>query len=364
MSSRRQFIAASGLAALPSLLPCTSQVSPSAPSPKPIRVGQIGTKHGHASGKLGTVLKYPEVFEVVAWTEQDAEQLAKVENTAPFANVQRMSQADLLSQPDLDLVLIEGDIDELLPAARACIDAGKHIHLDKPAGTKLAEFEAILKSAKQKQLLVQLGYMYRSNPAFQLMYEAVADGLLGEVFEVHAVMSKKINAAARKPLARYRGGSMFELGCHLIDSLIILMGKPDRIHAMHRQVGDDGLYDNCLALFEYPKATATVRSSLVEVDGFRRRHFVVCGTKGTLHIEPLDNPKITLTLEESQQSKSGREFNKGTEQFTLPKSPGRYDGDLLALAASIRGESVYPYDYNHDLLVQQCLLQACDMPLE
>ena len=58
----------------------------------------------------------------------------------------------------------------------------------------------------------------------------------------------------------------------------------------------DQLNDNCLAVFQYPRATATVRSSLVEVDGNRRRQFVVCGTLGTIAIVPLEPPQLTLTM--------------------------------------------------------------------
>jgi hypothetical protein len=54
--------------------------------------------------------------------------------------------------------------------------------------------------------------------------------------------------------------------------------------------------DNMLAVFEYPEATATIRSSAVEVEGFARRHFVVCGTEGTFHIQPLDNPAARVAF--------------------------------------------------------------------
>ena len=40
---------------------------------------------------------------------------------------------------------------------------------------------------------------------------------------------------------------------------------------------------------------------------------------------------------------------------------GRYDGDLLSLAAAIRGESNYAYSLEHDLVVQECVLQASEM---
>ena len=56
---------------------------------------------------------------------------------------------------------------------------------------------------------------------------------------------------------------MFELGCHVIDLVINILGSPDKVTAYFRHSApvDDALLDNMLAVFEYPRATATVKSS-------------------------------------------------------------------------------------------------------
>ena len=327
-------------------------------SPKRIRVGQIGTKHGHATGKLEAAKKLSEHFEVVGVVEEDTKQRDRVQKSDAFANLPWMSIDQLLNQPGLQLVLVETDIDQLLPAAEKCLSAGMHIHLDKPAGASLDHFRRVTKIAAEKKLIIQMGYMFRSNSAFQFIYEAVKQGWLGEIFEIHGVMSKKIGTNDRAELARYRGGSMFELGCHLIDAVVRLLGKPQTILPVNRNTHPelDQLNDNCLAVFQYPKATASIRSSVVEVDGNRRRQFVVCGTLGTIAIEPLEPPHLTLTLDQPRGN-----FRKGTQVVELPKMTGRYDGDLLSLAAAIRGESNYAYSLEHDLVVQECVLQASEM---
>ena len=69
-----------------------------------------------------------------------------------------------------------------------------------------------------------MGYVYRYNPGFKFIFKAVKEGLLGDIVEVDGVMSKKVNDATRQQLARYPGGTMFELGCHLIDELSTLGG--------------------------------------------------------------------------------------------------------------------------------------------
>jgi predicted dehydrogenase len=319
-----------------------------------IAAAQIGTKHAHASGKIGTMRKFSDLFEFVGVVEPDDEQWNAVRNTTPYKDVPRVSEKEILGNDAIQLVAVETEVRDLLSTAERCIDAGKHIHLDKPAGEDLAHFQRILEKSIQDKLTVQMGYMFRYNPAFQLTFKAIREGWLGEVFEVHTVMSKKVNDATRRELGEYPGGTMFELGCHIIDALITAIGPPDRVTPFTRRTRDsDKLADNQLAVFEYPKATATVRSSVVEVNGGRRRQFVVCGTKGTIEILPLETPKLTMTLEDPQG-----EFPRGTQTVELPKSGGRYDGDFLDLAQVLQGTKKSDFPPAHDLAVQKAVLEA------
>jgi len=347
---RRDFLAASLMAA------CAPAGFAAAPSPERIRIGQIGTAHGHAAGKMSTLRKLDDHFEVVGIVEPDPGKRAAAETQKPYSGLRWMSEAELLATPGLRAVAVETDVRDLLSTARRCVDAGLHIHLDKPPGESLPEFRDLLSAAAGKQVVVQMGYMFRYNPAFRFLYAAVREGWLGKVFEVHGVMSKQIGAGERKELALYRGGSMFELGCHLIDSLTTIMGRPDRVtpysRATHPQ--QDSLVDNQLAVFEYPSATATIRSSLIEPFGSERRQFTVCGEEGTIEIAPLEPFQVRMAL---LKPRSG--FSRGWQDVTLPKSTGRYDDELRALAKMIRGEIEPEWSSEHDLLVQRSVLEAC-----
>ena len=57
--------------------------------------------------------------------------------------------------------------------------------------------QARLDAAQKKKLLVQMGYMYRYNPAVVLLRQMLDRGWLGEPFEVHTVMSKVVAPAER-----------------------------------------------------------------------------------------------------------------------------------------------------------------------
>jgi predicted dehydrogenase len=354
---RRDFVRLSALAGLASATATRAQ-NTSAPASK-IRIGQIGTGHAHAAGKIETIRKSDE-FELVGVVEEDPALRAKAEQNRAYAGVPWMSKDQLLSSAGLQAVAVETQVKDLLPTAALCVSHGKHIHLDKPAGESLPPFKALLDDATRQKLTVQMGYMLRYNPAFQLLFQLLKEGALGEVFSIDTAMSKLIGASERKVLLPYRGGSMFELGCHVIDAVVTVLGRPTKVTSHMRAVSSlqDGLSDNDLAVLDYPNATATVRSALVEVEGGSRRQFVVCGTKGTFDIRPLEPAAARLALD-----KPHGQYKKGYQDVTFPKPSGRYDSDFADFAKCIRGEKALAYTPEHDLIVQETLLLACGMPL-
>lgn len=361
--SRRRFLGTMAGGALvggvsDSLLRSTAAAAPAdeKPAKKRIKIGQIGVGHAHA-GKL-SVFRDSADYEVVGIVEPDAELRQRAEPQAVYRGLPWMTQEQLLNVPGLEAVLVETRVRDLLNTAEVCVAAGKHIHLDKPAGESLVQYERILASAAKQKLLVQMGYMYRYNPAVVLLREFLKQGWLGDVFEVHAVMSKVVDPAARRGLAEYPGGILFELGCHILDLVIGVLGEPQEVTSVVQHVSplDDKLQDNMLAILRYPKASATVKSSALEVDGGERRHLVVCGTEGTFHIQPLDNPAARLTLAQSRGK-----FTRGYQGILFPKYV-RYVDDAVDMAKIIRGEKPADFTYAHDLLVQKTLLQSCQMP--
>lgn len=352
-TDRRRFLQA--VAATSAIAPLVGwHVGAAEPSSR-IKIGQIGTRHAHAGGKMATMRKFAADYDVVGVVEPDADQRKRMETTPTYRDLKWMTEEELLHVKGLQAVAVETEVRDLLATAQKCIDAQLHVHLDKPAGENLPAFKRLLDASTRQQRVIQMGYMFRYNPAFQFLFTAVKNGWLGQVFEIDGVMSKTVNANSRQQLTQYRGGSMFELGCHLMDAIITVAGKPDRVTAFNRQTrpGEDNLLDNCLAVLEYPRTTATLRSALIEVDGGPRRQLVVCGDQGTIVIRPLEPPKLTLTLDRPRG-----EFKKGTQEVSLPPLGGRYDGDFEDLASIIRGEKSSDFSVDHDLAVQAAVLEA------
>ena len=319
-----------------------------------IKIGQIGIGHNHGEAKMLTVKKFPELFEVVGFAEENEEWLEKRGNLECYKGLKRYSVDELIEK--CDALLIETDVWNLTEIAQKCIDAGKHVHIDKPGSGTLEEYKKMLDTAKEKNLIVQLAYMYRYNPAIQKTFELLNEGKLGEIYSINAEMSTFHSQNYRKWLTSFGGGVMYILGCHLIDLIVYIMGKPDKIHSFlkHTKLDDIDTNDNNLVVMEYEKALARVFVSSVEVNGYGRRQFVVSGSKGTVNICPLEQP-LQMTYSDTQIANTAFGDRKEILQIEDNTANGRYDDMIKDFYAYITGEKQNPFTYEHEYNVQAVL---------
>jgi len=241
------------------------------------------------------------------------------------------------------------------------MERGLHMHMDKPAGDDMALFEKLLDGCREKRLALQLGYMLRTNPPIKLCQEAVRNGWLGDVFQIQVDMNHNYGGEAYPGyMASFTGGIMFNLGCHPIDLVVSLLGRPDNVTPFPKatQGIDTAINTNGLAVLEYPRANVTVRACSSAVDGIKQRRLTVCGTKGTFDLCPLENydgnpMKATLILAEGNE-----QYDAGTHTVEFEGMTDRYLPQMLELARVINGEIENPYSYDHDRLVHKVVLAA------
>ncbi|MEO2003414.1 MAG: Gfo/Idh/MocA family oxidoreductase, partial [Candidatus Poribacteria bacterium] len=226
-------------------------------------------------------------------------------------------------------------------------------------------FEDVVAIAREKNLLVQLGYMFRYNEAFQRIFALADAGALGEVFSVRGRMSTSVGLDTREKLSRHKGGIMFELLPHLVDAVVTLLGRPEKVTSFLRN--DEGpvpeFDDNTLAVFEYANAMATLSSAAIENEPFPCRRFEVYGSKGSAIIEPLEPPSLRVCLSEAGYAYDtgagydGHAYEHGWQTVEVEKR-SRYLDDVVAFVADIRGEKQPDRSLDHELLVQETILRA------
>lgn len=322
-----------------------------------IKIGQIGIGHNHGRGKMLAVQKFPELFEVVGYAEENEKWIEERGDFDAYKDLKRMSVEEIIEKSDA--VLIECDVWNLTKYAKMCIDAGKHIHIDKPASGTLKEFKELLDSAKSKNLTVQMGYMYRYNPSVAKCIEMAKNGELGEIYQIDAEMSTYHSKEYRKWLGNFKGGSMYIFGCHLIDLILLIMGEPKSTSSFIKQTRFEGVCsdDNCFAVLEYDKAVARVTNLSVEVNGWGMRRFAVMGSKGTVEIKPIElDVKMTLATEKTAHE-AYADRKEEVDMSDVPEAE-RYDKMVKEFYDCITGKIKNPYTYEHEYMLQKILYQV------
>lgn len=319
-------------------------------------MAQYGTKHGHAEGVLSAMLANPDV-EVAGVYEPDADRRRELQSSrsGPWSKVRwYASPQEFLEDPAVVAVSSEGRNIESLAQTEEIVAAGKHVFYDKPAGEDWPRFQRVIAEARRKNLLVQLGYMFRHHDGFSRIAGWSRSGFLGDVFSVRAHMSTNISQEQRAVIADHRGGIFYDLAGHMLDQVVWLLGRPRRVTSYMQNVEtrSPAFQDNTLAVLEYDHALAFVDIAAMEARPMARR-FEVYGTRGSAVLEPFE-PADTLRLC-LDEARGG--WKAGVNTLKIEDRP-RYAAPLAAFVKDIRGEKQPDRSLEHELLVQETLLRA------
>ena len=323
-----------------------------------IRVAQYGTKHAHAAGKLRAFLDSPDV-EVAGVFEPDAERRAVAAAAdGPFRDVHWFgSEGEMLADTSIAAIASEGATRESLDQTEACVRAGKHVWYDKPAGDDWPQWQRTIGLAEERGLTVQMGYMFRYHAGFRQIETWVKSGFLGDIYALRTRIGTVVSEADRRAISRHRGGVFYELGCHMLDQVVWLLGRPQKVTSFLRNESGvvPAFADNTLGVFEYKRAMALVDTSAMETPPPARR-FEVYGSRGSAIMEPLEPAThIRLCLSEAQGGYDAGETMVPVETQTRQ---ALYDLELTDFVETIRGRQAAARPPAHELLVQETLLRA------
>lgn len=333
--------------------------------PKPsggrVRVIQWGVCHEHADGKFQSLQKLQDVFELVGIVDdRNSSTPRTTKSYRQYDGIRRLTPEEVWADKSIECVLVEVTNDDLPAVALACAEHGLALHMDKPAGRDYGLYERIVNLCRVRGIPLQMGYMFRVNPAIRFAQKAVREGWLGEVISVEADMNHAYgDSKYPQYVASLKGGLMYNLGCHLVDFILPMMkGLPERAHVIRQAApGDpDGSGTSCVSVLEWPRGTVTLRSA--RNAKMNVRWLRVQGSRGELDLRPIerfDGQPLKLELRLSEPAGG---YAKGVHVVDFGVQKDRYADQLRELADIIRGRAPNPDLYDHDLAVHAVTLMA------
>jgi len=325
-----------------------------------IKIAQIGiNQYSHSNEIWGSITKQKDVFEVVGYVLPENEKERIPHKYEDIKEYRQLSLDEVLNNPEIEAVTIETDEIYLTKYALMAAKAGKHIHMEKPGGTNLCDFEELVSVMRKSGRVFHIGYMYRYNPFIHDLIEKVKRGELGDIISVEAQMNCTHPNHHRQWLNELPDGMMFYLGCHLIDLVLQIQGNPKNIIPYNKCTGKDGIIskDFGMAIFEYDNGVSFVKTTDCEIGGFNRRQLVVTGTKGTVELKPLERYVNSDLLCTDRTQCLLTESNPTEHDQSEPIN--RYDHMMKSFAEYVCGKKQNPYSLDYELELYKTLLKAC-----
>lgn len=328
---------------------------------KKIKIAQIGTStNSHGNSIFNSLKKNSDIFEIVGYHFPENEREKFPERMADFEGYKELTLEEILENPEIEVVTVETEEIYLTKYAQMAAEHKKHIHMEKPGGVKLTDFEKLIETVKKNRTVFHTGYMYRYNPYIIELKEQIKNGELGDIISVEAQMNCIHAKETRQWLADFPGGMTFFLGCHLIDLIFSIQGMPKKIIPFNKCSGVDGVdsKDFGMVVFEYNNGVSFAKTSAVEVGGFERRQLVVTGTKKTVELKPLEWYVQSGKLVTERYVRECHDWNAATQK-EVSRSIDRYDDMMRSFAQMVRGEKENPWSHDYELALYKIILKSC-----
>ncbi len=143
--------------------------------------------------------------------------------------------ADLLERPDIDAAIVTVPNALHRTVTLAAIAAGKHVLLEKPLAHSVDDGLAIVHAVEQSDRLVMLGFNNRFRAPAKALRQAVTAGRLGTVYYARARWLRRQGLPPRASWFTSRmaagGGPLIDIGVHVLDLALHMMGYPQPIAA-------------------------------------------------------------------------------------------------------------------------------------
>jgi predicted dehydrogenase len=205
---------------------------------------------------------------------------------------------ELLANPEIDIVIVCSPNALHFPHASAALQAGKHVIVEKPFTVNSAEAQNLIEIANEAGKYVFPFHNRRWDSDFLTIKYLIAQGLLGKVVDYESRFDRftpSIKRAGWKYQQKEGGGTLFDLGIHLIDQTVSLFGTPEGVFCRLFNQREGSVTDDSFDLkLIYPDLNVTLKASVfVKEPGPR---FQVHGTQGSFVKYGLDCQESQLKL--------------------------------------------------------------------
>lgn len=315
----------------------------------PVRIGLVGFGSGgrHFHAPLIASAQECELVGVVTTSaERQALVAERLPGTATFPDLEALAAAGA------EAVAVSTPADTHVPLTQEALRLGLAVVCDKPFALDARSARETVELAESLGLLVTAYQNRRWDSDFLTVRRLADDGALGELTRFESRFER---FRPGKAPGAAGGGTLRDLGTHLVDQALVLNGPATSVYAeVHPFQDDEAALDDdvFVALTHAGGARSHLWASSRQ--GAPGPRFRVAGTTGTYVVGGLDGQEARLLAGRSpatdgadwgsEPEQSWGRLHRGDDGEVVPTARGAWDGFYPAFAAAVRGTAPLPVD--------------------
>jgi predicted dehydrogenase len=262
-----------------------------------IKLGIIGCGIAARELHLPPLQNLSDKFEITAvcnHTEEKAKSFSKLVGGVPYY----LDHKEMLKKSDIDAVDITLPIELNYKATRDSLEAGKHVILEKPIASNLADAKKMLAFPEKYNRVMMIAENFRYQKVFVELKKILGQDKIGRVYSFSWNIFQKLtenNKYARiewRKNHKYEGGFITDAGVHNFAAIRMLFGEAKYVNAFTDSINPNiGRTDTLSAQFIMRNNIQGVFNMYFSSSCYSENKFLIFGTEGTCVV--IDN-KITL----------------------------------------------------------------------
>jgi predicted dehydrogenase len=250
---------------------------------EPIRWGILGT--GRIAGDFATGLTELPDAVLAAVGSRAAESAARFSDRFGVPR-RHASYEALIADPEVDAVYVGTPHPTHHPLARACLEAGKPVLVEKPFTINAAEAAELIELARARRLFLMEAMWTRFLPLMERFRALVAEGAIGEPRLLIADFGFRHGGGPEHRLfdLALGGGALLDVGVYLVSLSSWLFGAPDRLTGL-THLGPSGADEQSAVVLGFPGGQLAQLTAAVRTD--TPQEVTLAGTEGTIRVHPL-----------------------------------------------------------------------------
>jgi len=317
----------------------------------PLKFGIIGCSRIAKRSVIPAIQKseFAELEIIGSRSTDKAKEFAKKFNCEKFGTYD-----DVISSDSVDVVYISTPIDKHAEWSNKATAAGKHVYVEKSSTDNLKTAEKMVESAKENNVRLMEGFMFRFHPQHQKVKELIKEGKIGEIRSFNGIFGFP---AFPEGDIRYDSGFLRDSGCYPIcASRMIFDEEPLGVSCIQKMIPESSVDVGGSAILFYENGkTATITYSN---GSYYQARYEVWGTDGVISLDraysvpPDFTTKVTLQYN-TENNWDGRH----TETFEI--EPKDHFLEMLdTFCMEITGTKKAPFDFEQEILNQAKTIEA------